>query len=305
VSTPHDSATPVLSVIVASVNGQPMLGKCLAALLDQDSDLPYEIVVADRCGGAVAGWLAEQPDPRVRSVAAPPASSIPHLRALGMAAARAPLVAILEDHCNVVPGWVRVLVAARRAGHLAIGGAVENGARERAIDWAVFFCEYARFMPPVAGGVVDEITGNNSAYDRPTLEALGIALDQEVWEGFLHAELRRAGVAFYCEPELLVWHEKQFGFAYFLAQRYHYSRSFAGERLRGASPWRRLAYAVATAGLPPLLAWRLVRTVLAKGGRRRELLRALPFLPPFLLAWAWGEAVGALRGPGQSLEKVE
>jgi hypothetical protein len=32
-------------------------------------------------------------------------------------------------------------------GALAVGGAVENGSVERTVDWAAFFCEYARFMP--------------------------------------------------------------------------------------------------------------------------------------------------------------
>lgn len=297
--------TPALSVVVASVNGQPMLSACVDALLRQETDESFEIVVADRCGGDVARWLREHPDPRVRTLEAPADASIPRLRALAFAASHADLVAILEDHCNVVPGWVDVLLTAHRNGYAAIGGVVENGARERAVDWAVFFCEYARFMPPVTGGVVPEITGNNSAYHRPTLEAHGIEWDREVWEGFLHGELKLAGVEFFCAPDLLVWHDKEFGVGYFLGQRYHYSRSFAGERLRDAPAWKRVGYAFATAALPPLLAWRLVRTVVNKGGRTRELLRSLPFLPPFLAAWALGEAVGALFGPGRSLERVE
>ena len=37
----------------------------------------------------------------------------------------------------------------------------------------------------------------------------------------------------------------------------------------------------------------------------KEFLLSLPLICPFLLSWAWGEAVGALLGPGTSLERVQ
>jgi uncharacterized membrane protein YhhN len=88
-------------------------------------------------------------------------------------------------------------------------------------------------------------------------------------------------------------------------QRYNYSRSFAGMRLAGASWGKRIVYAAGTFFLPPLL---FLRTAGAIASRRRHwgtFVAAAPILAVFLLAWAWGEAVGALAGPGDSLQKVE
>jgi glycosyltransferase involved in cell wall biosynthesis len=297
--------TPLVSVVVACVNGLPSIDECVAHLLDQEADVPAEIIVVEACGPSVRSALRDK-YPDLVLIEADHTRSIPRLRAMGMAAARGQLIAILEDHCNVSRGWMQVIRRAHAAGHQAIGGAVENGSTQRLIDWAVYFCEYARFMLPVAKGIVPEITGNNSVYERAALAKLGLGLQEEVWEAFLHQKLREQGVAFYSDPELVVSHKKEFGFGYFLSQRYHYSRSFSGMRLARAPLLKRLLYAGATSVLlPPLLLWRMARTVQRKGRLGGQFAKSLPVICLFLVPWTWGEVVGALFGPGQSLQKVE
>ena len=295
---------PLVSVVIASVSGLPSIGECLEALARQDGGASAEILVVDRCGEETRSALRSR-FPSVEVVAAEPGTSIPALRARGMARARGRMVAVLEDHCNVGPGWLRAIARQHEAGALAIGGAVENGSVERTVDWAAFFCEYARFMPPVPRGVVREITGNNSVYDRAALARLGPEARAEVWESFLHERMRVLGIPFQSDPDLAVIHKKSFGYLHFLAQRYHYSRSFAGMRLQGSPWWKRVGYACATPLLPPLLMGRMIGAVARKRRHGARFVQAAPVLATFLLSWAWGEAVGALLGPGRSLGRVE
>jgi GT2 family glycosyltransferase len=297
---------PLISVVIASVNGMPSIGECLEALTKQQSDIRYEVLVVDRCGEKTRDEIRRRfSQPEIRLIPVEGCESIPKLRALGMSGAHGRLIAILEDHCNVPPGWFEAIARAHQAGYQAIGSGVENGSVERLIDWAVFFCEYSRFMPPVASGVVPEIPGNCAVYDRLVLERLGPELRKEVWESFLHQRLKEEGVAFFCDPAMTVSHKKEFGFGYFMSQRYHYSRSFAAMRMRAVPLSRRLAYACATPALPFLLLWRMATTVWRKQRRRKEFLLATPIIGMFLASWAWGEAVGALLGPGDSLARVE
>ena len=298
------SGEPLVSVVIASVNGLPAIGECLEALTHQDGGVEAEIVVVDRCGEETRSALRAR-FPSAQVVAADAGASIPALRALGMARARGRMVAILEDHCNVGPGWLQAVARQQQAGALAVGGAVENGSVLRSVDWAAFFCEYARFMPPVPRGVVPGITGNNSVYDRGLLERLGPAARAEVWESFLHQRIRALGVPFHSDPDLIVIHKKSFGYVEFLTQRYHYSRSFAGARLQGAPWWKRLGYACATPLLPPVLMGRIAGAVAGKRRHVGRFVGSSPVLATFLVSWAWGEAVGALLGPGRSLERVE
>lgn len=304
-SEAQSTESPLVSVVIASVNGADAIGACLQALLAQRTNRSFEIVVADRCGLATTEAVPAFADGRVRWVSASPSTSIPRLRAMAMKVATGRLVAILEDHCNVREDWVELIARASDAGHPIVGGAVENGCTQRVRDWAAFFCEYSAFLPPLPGGVVKEITGNNSVYERALLEDLGIALDEEIWESFLHAGLKGAGVQFYCEPQLIVSHAKRFDFWYFWSQRFHYSRSFAAMRSEAWPLWKRMGYALSTALLPPLLLLRMARNLAPKAAYHSPFLRALPLIVLFTLPWAVGEAVGALAGAGDSLSRVE
>ena len=307
-ASPAPSAvTPFISVVIASVNGFPWIGACLAALTTQRGGIAYEVLVLDRCGEKVREEIRRQfGQTEIRVIPVEGYPSIPKLRGLGMAAARGRMIGILEDHCNVPPTWFQSIERAHLAGHRVIGSGVENGAVDRIIDWAVFFCEYSKFMPPVQGGVGREIPGNCAVYDRQALDLVGPEIYQEVWESFIHRRLAEEGVEFFCDPEMTVSHKREFPFNYFMSQRYHYSRSYSGMRLHGAPLQRRLMYAVATPFLlPPLLLWRMATTIRRKGRRKKEFLLAVPVICIFLLSWAWGECVGALYGPGDSLARVE
>ncbi len=305
-SSSGPAGTPFISVVIASVNGFPWIGACLAALTTQRGGIAYEILVMDRCGDQVRAEISRLfPRSEIRVMPVEGYPSIPKLRAIGMAAARGRMIGILEDHCNVPPTWFQSIERAHLAGHRAIGSGVENGAVDRVIDWGVFFCEYAKFMPPVQGGTGVEIPGNCAVYDRQALDLVGPEIKQEVWESFIHRRMAEEGVAFFCDPEMTVSHKREFPFSYFMSQRYHYSRSFAGMRLQTAPRSRRLIYAAATPLLPPMLMGRMATTIWRKGRRKKEFMIAVPVISIFLLSWAWGEFVGALCGPGDSLARVE
>ncbi len=298
------SEPPLVSVIIPSVNGLPVLAECVESFVKQAGGIRPQVVVLDCCGEPTREVLRRR-FPEVEVVPVEGRPSIPALRSLGIARARGRMVAFTEDHVIAHPQWSQCVRDAYQCGYRAIGGPVENGSVERLVDWAVFFCEYARFMGPVPRGVAREIPGNNSAYDRRVFEQLAPELQAEVWEAFLHARMRELGVVFYSDPEMVVDHKKYFGFWYFLSQRYHYSRSFAGMRLSGKPWWKRLTYAGATVLLPGLLLARITTTVARKRRFVKQLVQSLPIICTFLLSWAVGEAVGALFGPGQSLQRVE
>ena len=294
---------PLLSVVIASVNGLPYPLDCLAALDDQDGPRP-EVIVADCTGPATVAAITEA-HPEVRVLAFDEQKSVPWLRAAGLRAARGRYVAVTEDHCVPRRDWCRQLVAAaRRTGWAAVGGGVENGSTERLVDWAVFFCEYSQHMDPVPEGVADHIPGMNVVYDMDALADMAEVFEEGLWENFLHDRLRAAGHEAGLVPEVVVAHCKYFTVSMFLAERFHYSRSFAGMRVAGKGLGPRLAWAVASFALPPLLVARITRNVWQRGRHRRWFVRALPLIVLFSVAWAVGEAWGYLTGPGDSLVKV-
>ncbi len=296
---------PDLSVIIPSVNGVPPLQECLSSLQNQDGGFDYEIIVATRCQDGTAEYI-QQNFPNVTLLRFPVMVGIPQLRAEAMARARGKIIAVTEDHCIAPPGWFAEIVNAHRLGYQAIGGAVENGKTDRIIDWSVFLCEYSSAMLPVPAGEVPFIPGNNTAYTREILELVDDSIKRNFWEFFWHEELKKKGVKLLSVPAMVVFHKKAFGFFYFLSQRFHYSRSFAGMRRSLVSPSKRFYYLLASPLLPLLMAWRVSRDVLFEKKRfYKEFILAVPSLAVFLVSYALGEFVGYLLGPGNSLSKVE
>ncbi len=288
--------------MVPSVNGMTDLAGCLDAL-EAQRDVALEVLVADRCGEPVRAEVRKR-WPRARVLESVPATTIPDLRAAAFAAASAECVAVIEDHVIVPADWARRLLDAQREAGGAVGGAVENAATGRLVDWAAFLCEYSHCLTPLPSGPADWLTGNNVIYPRALLERYRGVLGGGRWENQLHDAMRRDGVALTCRPDIIVGHKKHYTVGEYLSQRYLYARSYAGARVAGAPRARRLMFALAACALPPVLFARTISRVLSKGRHRAELVRSLPLLALFVCAWAAGEVVGYAAGPGDSLSRV-
>ena len=291
---------PELSVVIASVNGMPYLGECLGALAERCP--AAEVVVAD-CTDEQTRETVRERWPRVRLLSFDEPKTIPELRAAGVFAATAPVVALIEDHCLVTPEWGGRLVAAHRQGHGVVGGPIRNVATHRVRDWAAFFCEYSAVMEPMPHGPVRALPGMNVSYGPAALAAIDDLLRESRWETWLHPRLQERGFDLWCDPAAVVEHDKDFGLREFLSQRYHYSRSYAGMR-NPELGWKRALYFLGTPFLLPLLYARMAGNVLSRGRLRKEFLLATPLVLAYVATWALGEAVGYAFGGGRSLLEV-
>jgi hypothetical protein len=166
-------------------------------------------------------------------------------------------------------------------------------------------CEYSGYLPPQSRDIVDDIPGMNVAYRRDALEVPRERLVSGFWESTVHPQLAVEGRRFVRIPELVMGHRKRFGFVYFLQQRFHYSRYFAGVRFPSTMFARRLLYALLSPALAAIVPVRVLRSVWPRREYRGPALRAFPSIVCFSLAWAFGELVGYLAGPGASLLEIE
>jgi hypothetical protein len=289
-----------LTVVIASVNGFPYLGRCLDSL--RAGPRAPAIIVADWTDEATRsrvrdGW------PEVRLLSFDEPMAVPELRAAGIAAADTPYIAVIEDHCVVRPQWAERLVAAHEAGHPVVGGPIRNGATTRLRDWAAFFCEYSEHMEPVPEGPTASLVGMNVSYDRAAVAAMADLLEQGRWETWLHPRLLEKGFAFHSEPGAVLDHVKDFGIREFTSQRYHYARSHAGMRNRELGR-RRPVYVLGSPAIVPLMYRRIARNVLSRRRHRVRFALATPLLLFYLSVWAAGEAVGYAIGGGRSILRV-
>jgi glycosyltransferase involved in cell wall biosynthesis len=287
-----------LSVVIAAWNGQASLEKCLRSLL-RDSLTETEVIVASNFDGETEAIVRDR-FPDVRYVAMPAGTTVPRLRAEGIRYSTGEIVALAEDHCTFDRDWCAELKRAHQQPCSAIGGAVENASARRALDWAVYFYDYGKFMLPLSAGRTEALSGNNVSYKRTALQEVAAAFQEGVFEPFLHAELIRRGHSLYLAPSMIVYHQKLYYAGDATAKAYHLARSYAAKRVAGASLPKRSLFVVGSLLLPFLLPARIVLRTLRKRRLVLKLIRCSPYLLLLTASWAFGEFCGYLTGAGNS-----
>jgi hypothetical protein len=296
-----------LSVIVTVVDGGAALERCLAALAAQQDAPPLEVLVPwDASIPAAGGLAARFPAARFLALgaiatqrpAATPAGQhelYDRRRAAGLAAATGDLVAILEDRGVPRPDWAATMARLHGAlPHAAIGGAVAHG-RTGTLNWAVFFCDFGRYQPPLAAGPRPYVTDVNICYKRRALEVTRTLWAERYHETTVHWALLRAGETLYLSPEPVVeQHRDGLRLGALLRERLGWGRLFAYTRAREVPAARRLVLAALSPILPFVLLARLFRGRLARGRDRGAFLRAAPAILLLLAAWSLGELLGYL-----------
>lgn len=283
---------PRVSVVVASCRDRGLLEACLEALLPQCRSCGAELVVArPEDEDDLAEIRSDHPDILVEP--APPGSSVPQLRAVGMAATTGDIVALTEDHCVVEPGWLEALVAAHGEGGEVVGGAMANARRERAVDWGAFFAEYGLFAEG-ADGSHEQLTGANVSYGPGVADRVAQLAREGEWENVIHDRLLASGSTAHFLRTAAVRHNRSWEIREFCRDRFRHGWDYARRRVAEEGGGRRWLYLAGTPVLPFLLAARIARSVPSE--ERTYFLRSLPATLLFLAAWSVGEAAGYLAG---------
>ncbi len=291
-STGHDRVD--LTVVIASIDSTRSLASCLAHLARACQGLRAEVIVVDASEGDAADQVKAACAP-VTLLQRRAGSLAPHLWAEGFRQSTGRLVAFSTSHCLVSPGWATALIRTIDDGATGAGGPLIIGTRTSPLDWAVFYLRYAAFMPHVLGdGRTDrELAGDNVAYRRDALDRHAATFTQGFWEVDFHRRVRADGGWLAAVPAALVEYSRSFALATILRQRFAHGRDSGASRVTAGirSSWQ---VVLAAPVVPFILAAR--SAVHAVGGPAPwRLAVALPWFLPLAVAWAAGEAVGAIR----------
>lgn len=306
-SSPN-AADPVLSVVVTLTTGRiDTLRACLESLAGQAGGPALEVLVPfDDAAAAVAEAGPAFPGARFLRVPGVDGTTArlgrsreAHdlLRSAGIAAARGALVALVEDHARLEPGWAAALERELREhpGAGAAGGAVECGSG-RAANAAAWWCDFGRYGRPFAAGPAEAVSDTNVAYRREALDRVRDAWTPAYHEPRVHAALRAAGFAIRLTPEAVASQcRPPLRICPTFRERIVWGRSFGAARARTWPAPKRFALALLCVFLPVLLTARRLREAMARGW----LLRMLPAVPMMFLlnlGWALGEAAGTWTG---------
>lgn len=295
---------PELSVVVAPIAGGDGLPEALGALRRQTDAPATEIVVPVDASLADRRSL-ESADPRLRLVevegtAALARSGSPELvhlaidrrRAAGLAAARAPVVALTEEHARPDAGWCRAILEAHRGPEVAIGGAIENG-RDRPLHWALYFLDAARYQNPVPTGPVRYVSDVNVSYKLEALRGVREIWRDEYHETRVHDALRARGGILRLASDIVVRLDRGHrSLVPALRERFAWARLYARRRAQDESLRRRWLLAAGSPALAVVFPLRQASVTWARGRHRGAFLKALPLVLLLDLSWTLGELSG-------------
>ena len=231
-------------------------------------------------------------------VLGPDAGSVPRRRSLGSKTLTAPLLLWLEDSVALRPGWRGAAVSAfaREPRLGGVSGPLTPSNALPARDRALLVADYGSFLTPCPLGLRAALPGHALLLRR---EALGPLLTEQVplREDTVFAQLRAHGRTLRLLPEM----EARFEGAG-LGQGdpftlFTQARGWSGRR-RAEEPSRAALRALMLPGVAALRgrrAWVDARRSAALDGGG---VTARLWLAGYTAAWALGESVGALAGPG-------
>jgi hypothetical protein len=278
-------ASATLSIVVGSNGALGAVDACLEALAGQADGV--EVIV---CEPAASPRDVQERHGFARFLERPGAL-VPELWRDGIDVASGSVVALTISPMRPAADWV-ARIGDRLGKDEVVAGAVEPGVGLRLVDWAEYFCRYARDMRPFPRRENPQIPGDNCAYRRDLLVRMRPLFRAGFWEPEVNRVLSAEGVKLWHDPDVVVYQGRSAGFRAFVRQRLLHGRVYGrqrGARMARAQNLVRVPLAVL---VPVVLAYRTGREVFARRRLRGRFLASLPPLLVFDGAWAIGEARG-------------
>jgi len=305
----HPSATvsPRLTVIL-TVGPQRERGQRAIDSLGSQTLREMEVVLVDIEPDAVP--MRHPPGIVIHEIRFRPTGGQAESRMTAIGMAQSPVVAFVEDHSVVSPGWAEAVAAAFESGPWdVVGYTFANANPKRWLARACHAAVYGPWMAPGRDGEVRDVAGNNLAFRLDRLRGLGDRLPGLFFpDSLLRQHMLSQGQRFFVAGSAVCTHEIPEHIGFMIATSHSHGRIMAARRVEnGDWGWpRRLLYAAGVPlGAPVLRLGRLLAGVAAYPSRWSAILQGLPIALVIFVSGAIGESQGYLAGAGRSAQIYE
>lgn len=221
----HAQATSAeLAVIIPCHDAEATLAEQLDALLEQDWDAEWEIVVVDNASTDRTRVILDTyalEHPRLRVVTADDGTGAGYARNVGVAATTAPMLAFCDADDVVGPRWVATMGTALRD-HAFVTGPVEYHRLNRP-DLARHRGSFASTAPGEVAPGIPHTGSCNFGVQREAIEEIGGLSPLPVGEDAMTSyELWRAGIPLHWEDDALL----HYRFRESARERWHQARAY-------------------------------------------------------------------------------
>ena len=296
-----------LTLVLIPIIGGVALSNCLKRI----AHFGLDCIVVHREQDDLSHGL-ESRYPAIRFVHAP-SGSVPVRRKLGVQSAGTELVVILEDTTLPDDSWPGAILEAfldNRVGGVSGPVTIGNDLPHRCL--ALACGEYGRFHPRrlsrLAIGEADRrgicpvlrLPGNHLAYRRSLILEL-LTECSGLIETEINQRIIERGLRLVMHPAMSVTYAAADAYYALVSTRFQQGRLYAGNRVTGRGLGVRMMSIAMSVALPVLLSVRaLAATRDLSGSPSRA--RVAGWILLLESAWACGEGIGYLAGPGTSMD---
>ncbi len=306
--------SPEISVVVPCWRSETTIGRCIAALRDQQGAPPFEVVVVDSSpdeGTVLAARAANPPGPRELDLVLERAADrlFPgEARNRGAALARAPWLLFLDSDCVASSDLLATAARLRGSGPAVLGGSIALPGGAPASARVRHLLEFKESLPGVPARDTWQIPSACMLVERAVFDLHGGFPATRASEDWLFDwEVWTAGHAMRFEPSLRIAHLTPAGWAPMARYLRVLGRASGAARRRGGLPGQAIVrHPWLAAGLP------IARTVRAIAWCARHSPRDFAFLlvawPAYLAmasVWAAGFRRGLVEGGPRPLAPAD
>lgn len=292
-------------VIIALLGGET-LAACLTRLTPWLDRCHVVLNTADD----IASWQGRFPQVHFLACEGQP---VPLRRQRGVQAAQSEFVVLLEDTTLPEPGWLEAACEAFTNKQVAAVAGPVNIAPNLSGRFQALACtEYGRYhaalFPRLSLGEangdmqkVSRLPGNHLAYRRAVLWEILASGTRGLIEGEVNEILKSQGQWLAYQPRMAACYAAADRHGASLGTRMQHGRLYASQRAAGRGLVGKLVLFAKALLLPAVLSARGLGSML-----RAVKPSAWPSTALWIVlmesAWAWGEALGSIAGPGRSME---
>lgn len=223
--------------------------------------------------------------------------------AYGIKNAKGEIIGLLEDTCVPKENWCEQVLEAHQLPYAVIGGAIEHTGKGT-LNWATFFLDFSRYLPPIPENRVNSLSDLNITYKRSSLENVRTYWIDRYNEFLVHEAFAELHISLWLRPQILVYQDRgELRFKEVARERYAWGRYFAGIRSRRMPQGVRLLYVLFSPAIPVIILIRIILKIFETNRHVDKLIKALPYLSILTIIWSLGELIGYITGKEFALNK--
>lgn len=217
----------MISIIIPSYHSHYTIGKCIRALISQDFESNFEILVINSSHDDTP-TIIKTHFPSVRCVQLKTRAFAGTARNIGIQKAQGNILAFIDADCIPSSDWLSKIVSWHQKGYRAVGGSIVNASRENIFSKAEYPLEILEFSPDNPKREAKFVSAANCSFSREVFDEYGQFPDIRAGEDLIFChKIFEEGEKIIFDPEIKVFHKNDINFnAYVKKQIMHGKHSF-------------------------------------------------------------------------------